>query len=193
MMPAGIAEALIASVRGGMPWIYDDGGRAAAGRKGTARDCVCRAIAIATGTPYARVYDEINLAAQRERPRAGKRSSARVGVAKPTIRRYLAGLGWEWIPTMALGSGCRVHLRSDDLPRAGRLVVAVSRHLVAVIDGVAHDTHDPSRGGSRCVYGYYMPAGDAAKIKAEKREALERSRLAAIELRKKLLDNHGAT
>jgi hypothetical protein len=26
-------------------------------------------------------------------------------------------------------------------------VVSVSRHMVAVIDGIAHDTHDPSRGG----------------------------------------------
>jgi hypothetical protein len=50
------------------------------------------------------------------------------------------------------------------------LIVAVSRHLTAVIDGVIHDTHDPSRegvvytvidgvgtarGAGRCVYGYY--------------------------------------
>jgi hypothetical protein len=25
-----------------------------------------------------------------------------------------------------------------------------------VIDGVVHDTHDPRRGGTRCVYGYYQ-------------------------------------
>jgi len=24
-----------------------------------------------------------------------------------------------------------------------------------VLDGVIHDTHDPSRGGRRCVYGYW--------------------------------------
>jgi hypothetical protein len=154
MMPRELAAALAASVRGPLPWVYDDGGRAEASRKGTARDCVCRAIAIATGEPYARVYDEINREAQRERPRAGKRSGARTGVAKPTIRRYLAALGWAWVPTMAIGSGCTVHLRAGELP-GGRLIVAVSRHLVAVIDGVAHDTHDPSREGSRCVYGYY--------------------------------------
>jgi len=34
--------------------------------------------------------------------------------------------------------------------------VKVSKHLTAVIDGVMYDTHDPSRGGSRCVYGYYL-------------------------------------
>jgi len=55
---------------------------------------------------------------------------------------------------MAIGQGCRVHLRADELP-AGRLIVVVSSHLVAVIDGVIHDTYDPSRNGNRCVYGYF--------------------------------------
>jgi len=55
---------------------------------------------------------------------------------------------------MQIGSGCRVHLRADDLP-AGRLIVKVTHHLVAVIDGVIHDTHNCSRGGTRCVYGYW--------------------------------------
>jgi len=32
---------------------------------------------------------------------------------------------------------------------------SVWRHLTAVIDGVIHDTHDPSRDGTRSVYGYY--------------------------------------
>jgi len=34
-------------------------------------------------------------------------------------------------------------------------VVACSKHYTAVIDGVIHDTHDPSRDGTRAVYGYY--------------------------------------
>lgn len=136
-------------------WQYDDGGRSAAGYKGEARDCVARAIAIAASLPYQEVYQLINEAAARERPRAGnKRSSARTGVHKTTTRRIMAELGWTWVPTMAIGSGCQVHLRSDQLP-AGRLVVSVSKHVVAVIDGVVHDTHDPARDGTRCVYGYY--------------------------------------
>jgi hypothetical protein len=61
---------------------------------------------------------------------------------------------------MQIGSGCTVHLSADELP-SGRLVVSVSKHLTAVIDGVIHDTHDPSRRGTRCVYGYWQP-GEAA-------------------------------
>jgi len=55
---------------------------------------------------------------------------------------------------MAIGSGCTVHLRSEELPK-GRLLVKVSGHLTAVIDGVLYDTHDCSRHGMRCVYGYF--------------------------------------
>ena len=140
-----------------MSWIYDDGGRAAAGYKGTARDCVCRAIAIASQQPYQRIYDALNELATTERQGKRKRgrSSARTGVYKRTIRRYLKALGWRWVATMQIGQGCTTHLEASELP-AGRLIVAVSRHMVAVVDGVIHDTHDPSRGGTRCVYGYWM-------------------------------------
>jgi hypothetical protein len=55
---------------------------------------------------------------------------------------------------MEIGKGCKVHLRADELPK-GKIICSVSRHLVAVIDGVINDTHDCSRDGNRCVYGYY--------------------------------------
>ena len=79
-------------------------------------------------------------------------SSARMGVRRIIYEPYLRWLGWAWTPTMAIGSGCRVHLRAEELP-PGRLIVSVSRHLVAVIHCVIDDTHDCSRNGSRCVYG----------------------------------------
>lgn len=55
---------------------------------------------------------------------------------------------------MKVGSGCQMRLNAKELP-SGRLIAKVSKHLVAVIDGVVHDTEDPSRGGTRCVYGYF--------------------------------------
>jgi hypothetical protein len=135
---------------------YDDGGRAAAGFKGNTGDCVTRAIAIATGTPYREVYDALTALGKQERvgKRKPRQSHARTGVYKETTREYLLSQGWLWTPTMQIGQGCKVHLRAGELPR-GRLIVAVSRHLTAVIDGVIHDTFDPSRNGTRCVYGYY--------------------------------------
>lgn len=139
-----------------MKWQYDDGGRAAAGYRGSTRDCVCRAIAIATGKPYQKVYSDLNGLGAKERggPRRRGKSSARTGVYKPTVRRYMESLGWAWTSTMGIGQGCTVHLADGELP-AGRLVVSVSRHMTAVIDGVIHDTHDPQRDSTRCVYGYF--------------------------------------
>ncbi len=137
---------------------FDDGGRASAGYRGKAGDCVVRAIAIATDRPYQQIYEMVNGAAAYERTGKRKRgvSNARTGVYRTSIRRVMKSLGWVWTPTMQIGSGCTVHLRVDELP-PGRLVVSVSKHLTAVIDGVIHDTHDCSRRGTRCVYGYWQP------------------------------------
>lgn len=151
-----------------MEWIYNDGGRAEAGYKGTTGDCVCRAIAIATERPYQEVYDLINEYAKKER--TGKRkqgvSNARTGVYKNTIRKVMAHYGFKWTPTMLIGQGCKVHLTADELP-TGRIVVSISGHEVAVIDGVIHDTYNSSikqyydtdgnliTNDRRCVYGYY--------------------------------------
>lgn len=150
-----------------MPFVDDDGGRADAGYKGQSGDCVCRSIAIATSKPYSEVYQELNFAATSERPRRGKRSSARTGVNKRTIRKYLASLGWIWTPTMGIGTGCTVHLLKGELPDVKRLIVSVSKHMTTIVDGVIHDTFDPQRctivteNGEtrlthRCVYGYWV-------------------------------------
>ena len=139
-----------------MKWIYNDGGRKEAGYKGETGDCACRSIAIITGLPYQIVYDGLNVAAMCERTGKRKRgkSNARTGVYKQTIRKYLIALGMKWTPTMFIGSGCKIHLKDGELPM-GRLLVNLSKHYTAVIDGVIHDTFDCSRGGTRCVYGYY--------------------------------------
>jgi hypothetical protein len=144
-----------------MTFVHDDGGRAEAGYKGEAGDCAVRAVAIATGLPYQDVYATLNNIAKRERPRGGRRrSNAREGVYSQTLRWLMDELGWEWVPTMGIGTGCTVHLHPDELPE-GRLVVRVSKHYTAVIDGVIHDTYDPSRDGARCVYGYFRERRDS--------------------------------
>ena len=147
-------------------WVQDDGGRQAAGFKGSTGDCVVRAIAIACELPYAEVYDALHEATLGRRAAAPQARTSlrrsRPRSRQPTHRRhrrvydrYLADRGWVWTPTMKIGHGCTVHLRAEELPR-GRLIVRVSRHMCAVIDGVIHDTHDPSREGTRCVYGYWQ-------------------------------------
>ena len=145
-------------------FIYNDGGRAEAGCKGKTGDCVARAVAIASGLPYKEVYDRLaeGNATQRvtKKTRGLKKNGVKtashgINVTRKWFKDYMKELGFEWVPTMQIGSGCRVHLDEDELPK-GRLVCSVSRHSTAVIDGVLNDTYDCSRMGTRCVYGYYI-------------------------------------
>jgi hypothetical protein len=146
------------------PFQYHDDGRAAAGFQGGAGDCVVRSIAIAANLPYQQVYEEMRSANAQyasqwdnkvSRHLTQKGSSPRNGNHRNVFHDYILSQGFDWVPTMKIGAGCQVHLRPDELPM-GTLIVKVSKHLTAVVDGVIFDTHNPSRGGKRCVYGYYI-------------------------------------
>ena len=146
------------------PLQLNDGGREKAGFKGGAGDCVVRSIAIAASLPYLQVYEDLRKAnenyADLKNDRLARRlnnkgSSPRNGNHRNVFHDYILGLGFEWVPTMKVGAGCQVHLRPNELP-AGTLIVKVSKHLTAIVDGFIQDTHNPSRGGNRCVYGYYI-------------------------------------
>ena len=146
------------------PFQLNDGGRDATGFKGGAGDCVVRSIAIAARLPYMQVYEDLRDAnaryAELKHDKLARRlnlkgSSPRNGNHRNVFHDYILSHGFEWVPTMKVGAGCQVHLRPNELP-VGTLIVKVSKHLTTIMDGVIHDTHDPSRGGSRCVYGYYL-------------------------------------
>ena len=143
----------------------NDGGRAAAGwtNKNTTGDCVARAVTIASGRPYNEVYAELaemnarmKLTKHRlKRGKAGSRTASHgIWTKSKLFHDYMTQMGFEWTPTMQIGSGCKVHVKAAELPK-GRLVLSLSKHMAAVIDGVLHDAYDCSREGTRCVYGYY--------------------------------------
>lgn len=153
---------------------YNDGGRSNH-FKGTARDCVTRAIAIATERDYKEVYDELNELSKEMNPkiinskRYRGKSSSRNGIHKKVYHKYILDQGFEWVSKMKIGSGCTTHLHKDELP-GGIIIARLSKHLTCVIDGVINDTYNPQRGGvvgmkdgvkyskkeTRCVYGYYI-------------------------------------
>ena len=127
-----------------------------------------RAITIAGLLSYWDIFHELferqKHWAERGRSRAARHMATHkdlspllVGVHPEVWKPYIAELGWSWVPVMGIGSGTTAHLAPGEIPD-GRLVVRCSRHLVAVIDGVIRDTHDPARGGTRAVYGYYVAA-----------------------------------
>ena len=143
------------------PFKYNDGGRKAAGYVGVTGDCVCRAVCIASGLPYQQVYNALSEgnATQRKTKKGSKRTGQYtaahgINVKRKWFQEYMESIGFEWTPTMKIGQGCKVHLRADELPK-GRLVISVSKHYTTMIDGVINDTYDPSRDGTRCVYGYF--------------------------------------
>ena len=146
-----------------MKFVYNDGGRSQY-FKGQTRDCVTRAIAIATGRDYLEVYNGINAEAKRERASKRKRtvSSARNGVYTATAKRYIERvLGWVWVPCMGIGTGCQTHLKASELPSEGSYILNLSGHFSCWKDGELYDTYDCSRNGTRCVYGYWRaPTAD---------------------------------
>lgn len=126
---------------------YNDGGRSLYFDAAKVSDCVVRAISIATDTDYKEVYDK-----------SAKflGYTPRNGVARRDTKKLMAYFGFSWVPLMTIGSGCTAHLAVGEIPMSGRIVCSVSKHITAVIDGVLNDTYDCSRGGSRCVYGYWF-------------------------------------
>lgn len=161
-----------------LPFIFDDGGRSESGFRGKADDCVVRAVAIATELPYAEVYAAIAKGVGAEPGSKGATARRGVHTRRKWFRDFMCDLGFTWVPTMFVGQGCRTHLSQGELPM-GRLVVKVSKHTSAVIDGVIRDTFDPSRetklieaDGSvriahRCVYGYWELSAPSANQRSQ--------------------------
>lgn len=94
-----------------MRYVYDDGGREAAGYMGKTGDCVTRAVAIASGMPYDTVYQRLALGNERQRhtrrssAHSGKRTASHgIRVQRKWFKDYMAELGF---------------VASDDEDRAG--------------------------------------------------------------------------
>lgn len=127
-----------------MDFVYSDGGRAAAGYKGTAGDCGARAMAIALGLDYKAVYKELAQANADH----GRAKSARNGMNKDIYSEVLKRHGWVWKPAPKFVGR---KARCSDMP-AGTVIAKQAHHFVAVIDGIPHDIWDCTH---KMVYGYW--------------------------------------
>ena len=135
-----------------MEYIYNDGGRSKY-FKGKARDCVCRAISIASNRDYKEVYDRLKKALGT--PRNG------VFTTNKAFKDWMVANGFVWTPCSGIGVKTSVHFIEGELPK-GRLVCSVAKHYVAVVDNKVYDTWD-SRYNSfnevRRIYGYWEYKG----------------------------------
>lgn len=126
-----------------MKFIYDDGGRSKY-FKGTAGDCVTRAIAIATGIDYKEVYDTI---------KGLLNHTPRNGLSKRETKDIMHYFGFDWYAPK-FGGSYKLHLKEEDLPM-GTIICQVSKHVVCVKDKIIYDAFNPSRNGTRMVYGFW--------------------------------------
>ena len=130
-----------------MEFKYDDGGRQDAGYRGPSRgDCVIRAIAIATGKPYKKVLAEL----YDRHKRHGIPFHPSQGTYPLAYGPYLKSLGFEFVKIEG-----KARFRRDNLPKRKILIVSISRHLAAVMDGVLRDTWDSSKNGDALLIGYW--------------------------------------
>ena len=126
---------------------YNNGGRAATGRKGSAGDCGVRAMSIALGLDYDACYKEL---AQANKDN-GRAKSVRSGIMKDVYSAVLKSYGWVWHSAPKLNGR---KARCSDL-LCGTVIARQARHFVAVIDGEPQDTFDSSE---KMVYGYWSKA-----------------------------------
>ena len=115
-------------------FVKDDGGRAAAGFKGSAADCVTRAIAIASGRDYREVYRTV----ARMNKEYGNTRSARNGTPNTVFYRALLHFGFVKVkrgrgPWPTYTEVARKH------PVA---IVTTRKHAAAIVNGNLRDTFD---------------------------------------------------
>lgn len=153
-----------------IPFVEDDGGRAAAGYRGYAGDCGARAVTIALGLDYRETYEELAVMhkaycekkAKYARSAVRKQAflkqatrSARNGLYKETVDEFVGARGWVYVNLAVFGEP---PARFSDLPTTGSLVVSLRKHFAAVVDGTLHDTYDSTYEYDRPVYGYWRKA-----------------------------------
>tara|TARA_Y200000002_G_scaffold82702_1_gene65447 strand:- start:1976 stop:2365 length:390 start_codon:yes stop_codon:yes gene_type:complete len=129
-----------------MSYVYNDGGRAASGYKGTCGDCGVRAFAIAEGLDYKQAYKQF---AQANKG-FGFAKSARNGLHKQVFWHVLKCYGYKWSSAPQF-SGRKAKCRDLN----GKVIARQAHHYVAVIDGEPHDIWDSSQ---KMVYGYWYKA-----------------------------------
>lgn len=159
-------EPVTSTPNGGLPWVFDDGGRRDAGYRGTAGDCVVRAICIGIGEDYGVLYKQLaqenrdywSALSARHQAKAPMRAAKYAKQAVATARHGIPDPVWQALLTERGLE--RVHLpkgsRLTDLPIDRMVIAVLRRHLVAVDHGTIRDTFDSSYGYDRLAFSYWQ-------------------------------------
>jgi hypothetical protein len=116
-----------------------DGGQAACrGYFTDERDCVPRAIAIATGVPYKEVWEALAKIQTR---------SPSTGTYPWAYEKYLLSIGWKKLPVKTWA-----RLDKRTFPGDGAYLASTPRHLVAVVNQTVLDTWDSRRKRVKAIF-----------------------------------------
>lgn len=140
-----------------MKWVYDD--PSSRYFETHENDSISRSISIATGISYDRVQAMLDKYIERECLDDKYVNNSRLKLRKEVAPMFLKDLGYSWICKMQFSGGCKFHLKDGELPKDKTLIVNISKHFTCVKNGIIHDLYDPSRDGTRAVYGYYIKEG----------------------------------
>ena len=107
-------------------WVEADGGRADAGHKGLAGDCITRAISIALDLPYQEVWNEFDT----------EGDSPDDGVQLLVASKFLYDRGWKSTPKSGTVAEVAAEIKN------GMIICELldTAHYVAIVDGKYHDT-----------------------------------------------------
>lgn len=121
-------------------WIQTDAGRATSKRKAQRNDCTVRALAIARKLPYDTAYDIL-------------KAAGRVSGRGFDFAQWINDQPWATKLSFPAVKGKRRMTPAQfcqDYP-AGVYILRAAKHVIAVCDGVLHDTFENSP--DRCIYG----------------------------------------
>jgi hypothetical protein len=120
-------------------WVNSDGGRSTSKRKAQKNDCTVRALAIARQLPYDDAYDILKEAGRK----CGRGFDFVKWIETQPWATKISFPAVKGKPRMTPAQFCR------DYPK-GTYILRVTKHVVAVRDGVVFDTFENRP--DRCVY-----------------------------------------
>ena len=132
-----------------MRWVYYTGGREKYYKAVHVGDCVVRAIAIANSLDYKFTYKIVKIYNGGETPRNG--------VWEYIYKELLRDMGWKYVNLCDRKLEPKgLLMNEDNLPCDKTIICSIEKHLVAVVDGVVHDTFDSSHKGTQLLRGYWV-------------------------------------
>lgn len=129
------------------PFCQDDAGRGQSRRPKQSNDCTVRAVAKAGGFEYDMVYDLFMKSGRKAGRGFDLKSWAKKGV--------ICGRKLVWSPLQAVKGQPRMNIaKFTETHKTGTYILRVTKHVLAVIDGVVYDTFESRP--DKCVYGYWQ-------------------------------------